>query len=224
MVEEVERSSSTDETVSARERILNAAEQLFTERGFAAASMRAIAQLASVPLGSVNYHFGSKQKLMEAVYERALGGDGTRRLHYLDRLEQKAGPEALSVQAIVEAYLGSALRLTRKSNISGAVFKQLMGRAFYDPASRAELFFPEEYRGAVDRYRQAFARALPELPQEELVWRMYFFVGLVAYVMAGKDVMRMTEFYQLADAGDEEAILRLMVPFVTAGFLAPSSH
>ena len=80
--------------------------------------------------------------------------------------------------------------------------------------------FPAEYREAVDRYRLAFMRALPHLSQDDVVWRMYFFVGIVAYAMAGKDLMRMTETYALADAGEPEAIMARLRPFVVAGFLA----
>jgi hypothetical protein len=72
----------------------------------------------------------------------------------------------------------------------------------------------------VDRYRLAFMRALPHLSQDDVVWRMYFFVGIVAYAMAGKDLMRMTETYALADAGEPEAIMARLRPFVVAGFLA----
>ena len=43
-----------------RERILDAAESLFIEHGFAATSLRAIATLAQVNLAATNYHFGSK--------------------------------------------------------------------------------------------------------------------------------------------------------------------
>ena len=51
---------------------------------------------------------------------------------------------------------------------------------------------------------------------------MYLFVGIIAYAMAGKDVMRMTGILSLADANDPEAVLARMVPVVVAGFRAPS--
>lgn len=42
------------------ERILDAAEQLFAEKGFAETSLRLITSKAGVNLAAVNYHFGSK--------------------------------------------------------------------------------------------------------------------------------------------------------------------
>ncbi|KAB2966177.1 TetR/AcrR family transcriptional regulator [Zoogloea sp.] len=214
--------SSDSPTPDAKTRILDAAERLFMENGFAATSVRMITGAAGVPVALVNYHFGTKQGLMEAVYERALGSRGGSRVSYLDKLEAEAAGQPIAVDVLVDAFLSSALRLTRKDSVTGEVFKQLIARAFYEPGPGTEAFFPGEYREAVDRYRQAFMRALPGLSQDDVVWRMYFFVGIVAYAMAGKDVMRMTETYSLADAGDPESILARLRPFIVAGFLAPA--
>ncbi len=212
----------SDSLPDAKTRILDAAERLFMENGYAATSVRMITGAAGVPVALVNYHFGSKQGLMEAVYERALGARGGSRVSYLDKLEAEAGGQAIPVDVLVDAFLSSALRLTRKDTISGEVFKQLIGRAFYEPGPGTEAFFPIEYREAVDRYRQAFMRTLPHLSQDDVVWRMYFIVGIVAYAMAGKDVMRMTETYSLADAGRPDGILARLRPFIVAGFVAPA--
>ncbi len=212
----------SDALPDAKTRILDAAERLFMENGYAATSVRMITGAAGVPVALVNYHFGSKQGLMEAVYERALGARSGSRVSYLDKLEAEAGGQAIPVDVLVDAFLSSALRLTRKDTISGEVFKQLIGRAFYEPGPGTEAFFPLEYREAVDRYRQAFMRTLPHLSQDDVVWRMYFFVGIVAYAMAGKDVMRMTDTYSLADAGRPDGILARLRPFIVAGFLAPA--
>ena len=214
--------ASDPATPDAKTRILDAAERLFMENGFAATSVRMITGAAGVPVALVNYHFGSKQGLMEAVYERALGSRGGSRVSYLDKLEAEAAGQPIAVDVLVDAFLSSALRLTRKDSVTGEVFKQLIGRACYEPGPGTEAFFPAEYREAVDRYRQAFMRALPGLSQDDVVWRMYFFVGIVAYAMAGKDVMRMTETYSLSDAGDPESILARLKPFIVAGFLAPA--
>jgi AcrR family transcriptional regulator len=50
-----------------RERLLAAAAELFAERGFRGATMRAIAARAGTNLAAANYHFGSKQKLYREV-------------------------------------------------------------------------------------------------------------------------------------------------------------
>ncbi|MBW2282462.1 MAG: TetR/AcrR family transcriptional regulator, partial [Deltaproteobacteria bacterium] len=67
------KSRSGSGTPDTRERILEAALQAFAEKGFDGASTREIAGRAGVPLGLIQYHFGSKQKLWQAAVDRAFG-------------------------------------------------------------------------------------------------------------------------------------------------------
>jgi AcrR family transcriptional regulator len=55
------------EDLSARDRILEAAERLFAERGFDRTSTARIAAAASVPHGLIFYHFKTKMDLLLAV-------------------------------------------------------------------------------------------------------------------------------------------------------------
>mgnify|MGYP002144297989 CR=1 FL=1 len=57
-----------------RERILDAAEHLFMTHGYDGTSMRQITGEAAVNLAAVNYHFGSKESLMQEVFRRRLDG------------------------------------------------------------------------------------------------------------------------------------------------------
>lgn len=205
-----------------RERLLSAATRLFTEHGFAGTSIRMITREAGVPVALVNYHFGSKQGLMEAVFARALGNHGESRVSYLDKLEREAGDQPVPVNALVRAFITSALRLTRRDDIPGTVFKQLVARAFYEPGAGSQSFFPEEYSESIERYKIAFMRALPHLTEEDVLWRLYFFVGIVAYVIAGKDTMHIARLYKLSSAGDAESVLQRLVPFIVAGMESPT--
>src|SRR5271166_6534149 len=82
-------------------RILDAAEKLFGEKGFDATSLRDITTEADVNLAAVNYHFQSKESLIEAVILRGAGPVNDRRLAMLEA----TGPKA-SVEQIVEAFVG----------------------------------------------------------------------------------------------------------------------
>src|SRR5207249_1039654 len=57
-------------------RLLDAAEQVFAEGGYAGAATREIARRAGVPFGALHYHWGSKRQLWEAVFKRL--GERTR--------------------------------------------------------------------------------------------------------------------------------------------------
>ncbi len=68
---------------STRQRTLGAAEALFAERGFAGASLRQVTAAAQVNLAAVNYHFGSKDNLIEEVFPTRLAELSRRRLESL---------------------------------------------------------------------------------------------------------------------------------------------
>ena len=90
-------------------RILDAAESLFAEHGFAATSLRAITRHANVNLAAVHYHFGSKEGLVEAVFSRRLGPLNQERLELLDAVEARGG----ELEDVLRALIGPALRLSR---------------------------------------------------------------------------------------------------------------
>ena len=92
-----------------KDRILDAAEALFMEHGFEATSLRAITAAAAVNLAAVNYHFGSKEELFQAVLTRRLDPMNQRRLALLDRFERDAASAPLSCERIIVALFVPAL-------------------------------------------------------------------------------------------------------------------
>ena len=57
---------------STKDKILDAAEHLFAQKGLEGASLRAITDKAGANLGSIHYYFGSKMKLVEEVVNRRI--------------------------------------------------------------------------------------------------------------------------------------------------------
>ena len=80
-----------DEGQGTRERILSAAEALFAERGFDTVSLRDITGAADANVAAVNYHFGSKDKLIDAVIEhRVCIRDLSIRIRGMGHVEKEA--------------------------------------------------------------------------------------------------------------------------------------
>ena len=94
-----------------RESILDTAEALFAQQGHDGTSMRQITAAAGVNLASVNYHFGSKESLVQAVLKRRLEVLNRERLRLLDELETQAEGRPLKPSQIVDAFFGTLLRL-----------------------------------------------------------------------------------------------------------------
>src|SRR2546428_5766096 len=92
-----------------RTRILDVAEELFGEEGIERVSIRDITDQAKVNLAAINYHFGSKEDLIVAVFERRVVPVNEARLAALDAVEQAAGKKSPKLEAIVEAFIRPAL-------------------------------------------------------------------------------------------------------------------
>lgn len=205
---------------STKDRILDVAEELFAEQGFSATSLRHITSRAKVNLAAVNYHFGSKDALVEAVFARRLipmNQDRLGRLHTLQQRHSNAAP----LGDLIEAFIAPALELSRDATQGGARFIKLLGRSYTEPAERLQAQVREMYSEVIDRFKPAFARALPELPGDELYWRLHFLVGVLAYCMSGADMMRLIASCRIHDPLDTKVLTERLTVFLTAGMGAP---
>jgi oxaloacetate decarboxylase beta subunit len=119
--------SATKDTAT---RILDAAERLFVEHGFEATSLRTITQQAEVNLAAVNYHFGSKDALFQAVLVRRLAPLNQQCVAELDVLEKSGAP--ITVEAVLMTFIRPCLALSKDPNRGGAMFVRLLSRTFVE--------------------------------------------------------------------------------------------
>jgi len=192
-------------------RILDAAEKLFGMKGFDSTSLRDITAEAEVNLAAVNYHFQSKDSLMEAVICRRIEPVNRRRLELLE-----ATGENPTVDDILRAFL---VPVIVELNISSVA--PLLGRALADPGQFLERIIRTQFAPLGQRFAEALGRALPDLSPAEVVWRQHFMVGGMTHLLMWRPYLKeMTG--GLCDSSDREALLERAVVFFGAGFRAPS--
>jgi len=191
---------------STREKILDAAEQLFVEKGFNATSVRAIANLAAVNLAATNYHFGSKQKLLAATIHRRAEAVNEARLARLAELELSTHQPA--VGDIVGAFFAPISSIEHTETLP-----QLIARVYGEPRSISRPLLEQEFGVVIDRYVAALTRAMPHVEEEEVHWRFHFLIGAMVHMLNFPAPSGRTS--------DEpkEKIIRRTVAFVTAGLL-----
>lgn len=217
------RGAAPDPTsADTKTRILDAAEQLFMEHGFEATSLRQLTTAAGVNLAAVNYHFGAKEVLFEAVLTRRLDPMNQERIDLLDRLEREAGGKPLECERVISAMLVPALRVARDERRGGKNFLRLLGRAYADPAPFIRQFLSAQYAGMIARYKEAFLGALPHLTRQELTWRLHFVMGALSYTLAGTDALKLIAQVSPADKDNDELLLQRLAPFLVAGLKAPA--
>ncbi len=204
---------------STRERILSTAEQLFAESGIAATSMRSITAMARVNLAAVNYHFGSKEALIEAVYERRLEPLNKARLRNLNKLEKKYGKKAIPAEEIIEAFVLPMLEISIGEGKQTLNIMRLISRTYSEAAKQFRKLFAESYHEVLDRYQVALAKTFPKLSPEIINLRLQFTIGAMSHSFVESELLGLISGESITSEWIERQVHQL-VPFVIAGFHA----
>lgn len=205
---------------STRERLLDAAEHLFSDEGYGA-SLRSITSAAEANLAAVSYHFGSKEDLLLAVVMRRIGGANEWRLQELDRLEARGD---VTLEELVEIFLRPALEVAADTAGGGARFMRLIGRIHGDPDGPwRRVMASGAFDEVRDRFTAALARVLPELDQSEVLWRLHLTVGAMVHTLVNPEILIQMSG-GACDPRDAQRTLAQLVPFLSAGFRAASAQ
>ncbi|GGW88210.1 TetR/AcrR family transcriptional regulator [Alteromonas halophila] len=198
-----------------KQAILDVAQRLFSEQGFNQTSMRSITTEASVNLASVNYHFGSKKNLIQAVFKQ-----------YFDvlmpsvekTLQQTASSEGEpGVRKLLMALIPAMIELNSVSRNGTAIFVQLLGRGYNETQGHLRRFIMQSYGDTVRKLVDAIHARLPSLSDEEIFWRIHFAMGSFVFSMASSQAL--TEIAE-ADFNRQVSIEDVMihlVPFISQG-------
>jgi len=211
-------------TADTRERTLDAGERLFMAHGYEGTSMRLITSEAAVNLAAVNYHFGSKESLIQEVFRRRLDWLNEERMRVLVEMEDAAAGNPLKPSQIVDGFFGTLLRMADDEERGGVTFLRLLGRTLTEPSEFIRTFLAHEYATVMDRYKEAFLKALPDVPKAEIVWRFHFMLGATSYAIAGTDALRLVTDWQIEEADAVDRIDRLvprLMSFLMGGLRAP---
>ena len=111
--------------------ILSAAEELFAEKGFAETSLRNITSLAGVNLAAVNYHFGSKKELIQAVFARFLTPFCASLDEALAHYEAELNGDTPDFGKLLRLLSGTALAAGKGSTRRVGIFMRLLGLAYW---------------------------------------------------------------------------------------------
>jgi AcrR family transcriptional regulator len=199
-----------------KNRLLDAAERLFAERGFEGTSLRAVTRAAEASVSAANYHFGSKEALLHAALLRRLEPLNRRRLECLASAEDAARGAPLTVEAIVAAFLRPGFEARRSLQADRASDGHIAARLYTDPhgmvaSLKAELFGP-----VIGRFLEALGRALPDRSLAELALGFQFLIGVMVHVISGHGGG------PAATAIPEHQLLDHMISFTAAGLRAAS--
>ncbi|MDH4573357.1 TetR/AcrR family transcriptional regulator [Salinicola acroporae] len=201
-------------------RILDTAEVLFAEKGFAETSLRNITTRAKVNLAAVNYHFGSKKALIQAVFARYLDPFSERLNLALDGLEARYRKEGVPLEVLLEQLATSVLEVPAERN-SLKVFMKLLGLAYTQAQGHLRRYIQEHYGETFHRFVRCLRLATPDLPDAERFWRLHFMLGTVIFTLSGLDALRDIADSEYQEHMSVRELIRHLRPVVVAGMQAP---
>jgi AcrR family transcriptional regulator len=199
---------------STKDRILGAAEELFAQHGFTGTSLRQVTSRADVNIAAVNYHFGSKENLVNEVFRRRMDGMSEVRLARLAAARTETPGQ---LEPILAAFVEPALALSQDRHGGGA-FIRVIARAYAEKNDGLRKFLSDQYGHVLRDFAKAIAECLPGLSKEELYWRLDFLAGALTYAMADFGLIKRPA--GVSEAAHRERAAQALIRFVAAGFKA----
>lgn len=162
-----------------RDRILDAAERIFSDHGIEQASLRQITALAGVNIAAVNYYFGSKEQLVFAVLDRMAEHINDRRHKLLDQAEERAagGGAAITLEEVIDIFIEPyAFPDTRNY---GRLLLKLILNSRTAPNEVTNQLLSKHFNPFAARIVQTLKNVVPNLTETDLAWRYFFMIGAV---------------------------------------------
>ena len=182
MSQDNKANSNTNKGV--RDRLLDAAEELFCEHGFEGASIRDIAAAADCNIASVNYYFGGKEKLYEEVWRRHLILMRDVRIASIDEVMSKSdGKPQLEVllRSFAEAFIGPLVDESKARRLS-----KLWAREMIDQHLPVNMFAQEMVIPTLTAMKTALVKACPGMDESNVPFVVFSIVGQLVHVVHTK--------------------------------------
>ena len=203
------------------DRILDAAEALFAERGFSETSLRMITSKANVNLAAVNYHFGSKNALIQAVFSRFLSPFSKSLELELKKITEKQDDKPLSLEALLGVVTTCIVKVPSQSKTGVSAFMRLLGLAYTQSQGHLRKYLEQEYSSAFKLFMKHMRDATPQLSAVDRFWRIQFMLGTTAFTMSSSEALSDILENELQVRTSTEEIVQRLVPFLAAGLQAP---
>lgn len=207
-------------TSDTKDRIIEAAERLFAEEGFSGTSLRQLTRLAGVNLAAVNYHFGTKENLINEVFRRRLDILHAMRQQQLDELFSQYAGETPSLREVLKAFIYPALCISAPGEDGQSAFVKVLARAYVEYRDELRGLLSTRYGELNRRFFQAIAANLPMVPEQQLLWRIDFMIGALTYAMADFGVKKRSG--EMSEADYWSKTVDELVLFAQAGLTQPS--
>lgn len=206
-----------------RQRLLDAAEGLFAERGFEKTSIRDLASSAGCNIASVNYYFGGKVNLYSEVCRRLLVEMTEIRLASIEKvMAESGGAPALEdlLRSFAYAFIGPFV-----AEDGGERLIRLMLREMIESHLPAGMFGKEVIEPTLMAMQQALSKACPQLDPARVPLIVFSLVGQLLHTIRIKSMQHcMCGDDRTLEMFDADKVIDHIVAFTIAGIEAYSEE
>lgn len=203
-----------------REQILEAAWDLFAERGFEAVSVRDVTKAADVNLASVSYHFGGKDGLIQETVKRCLNPLYHYGIKLLDdAIVKHGGISKIPLREVLVCWMRPLL-MPEECGVRSDLILRLIARYMIEHDYAVPLISKQLLAELFRRYADALAPHFPHLDEEQIVQQILFSEGAALYCSGvGQIITKLIKGEQVDVAGtDREALMHDAIDFAMYGF------
>ncbi len=115
-----------------------------------------------------------------------------------------------------------ALQMARNPVVGGPSFLRLLGRVHSDTAPFIQSYLTEHCATVFGRFFDAFSRALPDQPRDELGWRLQFALKALAGVLASDDIANLMPAFTRGRLLSDAQVLAQLTAMVMAALCVPA--
>ncbi len=202
-------------------RLLEVAEEMFSENGYRAVSLRSITRASNANIAAVHYHFGSKEKVLERIFELRCSAMNEERLRLLDGCRARSGKPPM-LEQILHAYLWPAL-VPQDGDQKVRRFMRLRASIAHEQAELSQKLVAKHFNHVSGKFIEALRAELDHLSEREFFWRFHFLLGSQYYTSANSGRIQVLSGGACDPSNAGEAVDEL-IRFAAAGFRAPPAQ
>ncbi len=202
-------------------RLLETAEEMFSESGYRAVSLRSITKASNANMAAVHYHFGSKEKVLERIFELRCSAINAERLRLLDECRLRSGAPPV-LEQILHAYLWPAL-VPEEGDQKARRFMRLRATIANEHAELSQELVARHFNQVSGKFVEALRAELDQLCDEDFFWRFHFLLGAQYYTAANPGRIQILSG-GLCDPSNANEAVDELIRFSAAGFRAAAAQ
>ena len=214
---QIKERANQQRSLETKNKILNAAEELFSLHGFYGTSLRDISALSGVQMSLCYYHFGAKEDVLQAVVDRRADAHQRALLEPLNAYKQAFGTAPIPIDNLIEAYARPILERHLSCGNGWRNYTRLMAYLYSESGHLEPKVQIHKYDSVINQFFDEFRRSAPHVGEAELHWGIYFLRSSVINILLDTHLVD-DQSAGLCDSGDSAQVIDSLTSFFSNAF------